>query len=780
MKNINYKKLLSILLTACLVAALCVTPGFAANAISVWDGSSASSSLSGAGTQFDNYIISTAADLKYFADQVNSGTDYSGKYIKLADDIDLDDQPFTPIGNTGKYFRGYFDGRNHTISGVNISNNLATGTGFFGALHNGWIKNLHVEGSVICTLDAQNYVGGLVGYTSGNITIFNCSFNGLVRSANSNANRWACGGLVGYLASCTAGANIVCCYTSGTVDTTGRSGGLIGALENNSSDILNIRGSFSDATVTGSSAGTSTFESTGTAGGILGFMQAGTVNINDSFFAGVAPYKRSSGMGGPIVNHKAGGTLNLTRVYFDNEKNLLNGGTFAAADDGTGATTNTLAYTTWGYIPKFFEAGNAEVKHPTPRLTNMGKGSESEPYVIDSKYDLMIIAQINGYGGYNVYDFFDNYFVFGADINFNGEETFTTIGSTNQWFRARSVDGRGFSVNNLIINTPSTAGVGLFGAKQFGTIKNLNVRGSVTCTTAGGAVAGLVGKANSVDIVNCSFDGTVTSANTLTSNGSGGWALNHMNYTSAAGVLSEVTGTPVSIDKCFVSGTIVGYGRSGSLVGSVNGAYTVNITNSGSTADVTVVDNGYTYDYRAGGGLIGFLNSGTINMDNCYYYGTGLEARSNGMAGPIMNHYSSGTFNCSHTYYNSDKNAAEPAGYEYGEGKTEVEFADGTVKGLLNAGAGEDLFKQGEYYPVAGVAYDVDGDFNITVGDANRVLRYIDGYATLSAVQQILVDADGDFDVDIVDYFVVKSAALNSISAGNSTPGANPDWSEII
>ncbi|MBO7519706.1 MAG: hypothetical protein J6T73_02910, partial [Clostridia bacterium] len=280
--------------------------------------------------------------------------------------------------------------------------------------------------------------------------------------------------------------------------------------------------------------------------------------------------------------------------------------------------------------------------------------------------------------------------------------------------------------------------------------------------------------------VNCSFDGTVTSANTLTSNGSGGWALNHMNNTSAAGVVSEVLGGTVSIDKCYVSGTIIGYGRSGSLIGSVNGDYIANVTNSGSTADVTVVDNGYTYDYRAGGGLIGFLATGTINMDNCYYYGTGLEARSNGMAGPIMNHYSSGTFNCNHTYYNSDKNAAEPAGYEYGEGKTESEFADGTVKDLLDEGAGEALFKQGEYYPVAGTTYDVDGDLTVTAGDAYRVLRYINSEAALSAFQAILMDSDDDFDVDIDDYVAIKQAALVAISTGNVEPGGNTNWSNII
>ena len=690
----SFEKLLAIVISVCMLVSLAVLPAVAA--ISVWDGTSASASLSGSGTAADPYLIKSAADLKYFADSVNSGTDYSGKVIYLKDDIDLNNQTFAPIGNTGAYFRGQFDGKNHTVSGINISSNLSTGTGFFGALHNGWIKNLHLEGSVICTLDAANYVGGLVGYTSGNITIYNCSFNGLVRSANTNQNRGYCGGLVGYLAACTVSANIVCSYTSGTVDTYGRSGGLVGGLENNASDILNIKDSYSDATVTGSSAGTSTFEAGGTAGGLLGFLQNGTVNMVNCFFAGTAPSKRSSGMAGPIINHKAGGTLALTRVYFDNEKNsLASGASFTAAEDGTGHSTSNMAYVIWGNMPTTFIAGNATVQHPQLRVADMGKGTKDEPYVIDAKADLQYLSYICGYGGLNVYNFRDDYIVLGDDIDMSSVASFTPIGSTNMYFRG-NFDGKGHTVSDVTITMSNTAGVGFFGATGGNTIKNLKVTGNVRNNTSKGAVAGLVGKtADNMYITNCSFDGTVYASNNLVSNGSGGYSTNEQNDLSAGGLVCDVGGN-VTINRCSVSGTIDGFGRSGGLIGSLNASYTATIKNCYCDAVVTgkgPVDDSLSNMYTAGG-LIGFLNTGTINLTNCFFAGTFPAARSNGMAGPIINHKAGGTFTCTNVFYLSDSQA-EVDGQEFGTYKDAAWFASAAAATTLGGN-----FSQGDPHPV--------------------------------------------------------------------------------
>lgn len=719
------ERLLAIVVTLCMFVVMMAVPSTAAT--SVWDGSSASASLSGTGTAADPYLIKSADDLKYFADSVNGGTDYSGKVIYLLEDIDLDNQAFAPIGSTSAYFRGQFDGKNHTVSGINISNALGTGTGFFGALHNGWIKNLHLEGSVICTLDAANYVGGLVGYTSGNITVYNCSFTGLVRSANTNANRGYCGGLVGYSAACTAGTNIICSYTSGTVDTYGRSGGLVGGLENNASDILNIKDSYSDATVTGSSAGTSTFEAGGTAGGLLGFLQNGTVNMINCFFAGQAPSKRSSGYAGPIVNHKAGGTLNLTRVYFDNEKNLLgSGASFAAAEDGTAKSTSDMTYSIWGNFPTTFIAGNATIKHPILRVSDMGTGTKTDPYVVDGTYDLRYFSYICGYGGLNVYNFRDDYIVLGSDLDMSTVANFTPIGSTNMYFRG-NFDGKGHTVSDITITMSNTAGVGFFGATGGNTIKNLKVTGNVRNNTSSGAVAGLVGKtSDTMYITNCSFDGTVYASNNLVSNGSGGYSTNEQNNISAGGLVCDVGGN-VNINRCSVSGTIDAFGRAGGLVASLNGSLTVTIKNSYCDANVTgkgPVDSSLSHLYTAGG-LIGFLNTGTMTLTNCFFAGTFPAARANGYAGPIINHKAGGTLTCTNVYYLADSQA-EVDGQEFGVYKNAAWFASAaaatTLGGNFDAGDPHPTIADPNY---AGSGTEADPFLLTSAADIQALNRFV-------------------------------------------------------
>ena len=61
----------------------------------VWDGEAVAEGFaSGEGTEEDPYIIETAAQLVYFRNQVDAGTTYEGKFIKLTTDIDLDKKLF--------------------------------------------------------------------------------------------------------------------------------------------------------------------------------------------------------------------------------------------------------------------------------------------------------------------------------------------------------------------------------------------------------------------------------------------------------------------------------------------------------------------------------------------------------------------------------------------------------------------------------------------------------------------------------------------------------------
>ena len=136
----------------------------------IWDGTAATGFASGSGTESDPYIIESAGQLAYLAETVNNGTDYYDKYIKLSNDIELNDYnakywilnavEWTAIGTSSKSFRGTFDGSEHTVSGIYIDTS-DNGQGLFGyANSNSTINNVGVIDSCI---KGGNSVGGVVG-----------------------------------------------------------------------------------------------------------------------------------------------------------------------------------------------------------------------------------------------------------------------------------------------------------------------------------------------------------------------------------------------------------------------------------------------------------------------------------------------------------------------------------------------------------------------------------------------------------------------------------------
>ena len=172
----------------------------AVDAVTVWDGSTATQFADGAGTVDDPYKISTGAELAYLAEKVNGGESYSGNYFKLTSDIRLntDDVPtsgneWTPIGNgTAKPFSGIFDGAGHVISGLYISD--AAFPGLFGKV-SGTVQNLVVQGSVTGGDEAigeSEAAGGICSTSEGEIQ--NCGFYGKV---SDSTDMLSIGGVAG-------------------------------------------------------------------------------------------------------------------------------------------------------------------------------------------------------------------------------------------------------------------------------------------------------------------------------------------------------------------------------------------------------------------------------------------------------------------------------------------------------------------------------------------------------------------------------------------------------
>ena len=218
----------------------------------VWDGTADVTWYKDSESSFE---ITTPEQLAGLAQLVNEGTeDFKDKIIKLDEDIRLNetsnweswddtnkpDNEWTAIGTDAKLFKGTFDGQNHTISGIYISNSNDN-QGLFGYVYDGMIQNLSVADSYI---QARNYVGGIVGYNN-NGTVSNCSNSGTVTGGQ------IVGGIVGYSSGSGSGGKVSNCSNSGTVTGTLWAGGIVGYTEFKG-DVLNCSNS---GTVTGSGVG---------------------------------------------------------------------------------------------------------------------------------------------------------------------------------------------------------------------------------------------------------------------------------------------------------------------------------------------------------------------------------------------------------------------------------------------------------------------------------------------------------------------------------------------
>ena len=169
----------------------------------------------------------------------------------LADNIDLTGIDWTPIGTSfSNSYTGTFNGGGHTITGLTVtgSNEYA---GLFGRIGSGGkVMNVKLEGVQIESDNEMSAVGGVVGYSYGNIE--NCSVSGSV-SSNSTA-----GGVVG----AQLGGSITGCNTSATVKGVTYAGGIAG--------YTNGGGSLTGCYATGSISVENNTTNAAWAGGVVG------------------------------------------------------------------------------------------------------------------------------------------------------------------------------------------------------------------------------------------------------------------------------------------------------------------------------------------------------------------------------------------------------------------------------------------------------------------------------------------------------------------------------
>ena len=243
------KRLIASLLILCLLVSLLpalplevqAADVSSSNTFWLWTDFAAESFASGSGSESDPYLIATAEQLAYLAVQVNAGNSYEDQYFALADDIDLSNYLWVPIGAwESTPFKGNFNGNRFTIHKMTIENGSVPGEycGLFGCFPQGTLSNLKLswgdiyleENPTVC------YIGGVIGYGIG-CTNMEIAVSIDLLNYNSGGNYIYCGGLVGRTTRTTQNSsysgfiNVVCLGGAAV-------GGIHGAVAYNNLGVL--------------------------------------------------------------------------------------------------------------------------------------------------------------------------------------------------------------------------------------------------------------------------------------------------------------------------------------------------------------------------------------------------------------------------------------------------------------------------------------------------------------------------------------------------------------
>lgn len=246
------KKLLSFILGVCLIipcAFMFTGCKDKEPQMETWDGTTIEVSAADANGVI---TIETAEELAGLAEEVNEGNNFAGKTIRLACDMDMANRTWTPIGlgnrnilgDETNAFSGTFDGNGKKIVGLTngrytpadshkaLEGDLTTTVytyqyGLFGIVIDATIKNIAVTISFDCddTNLQGDSVGGIVGFSSGSLTMENCVVNGTIDGGFD-----AIGGLVGrvYYSTDEKKVSITNCVNNASVEADFKAAGIVG------------------------------------------------------------------------------------------------------------------------------------------------------------------------------------------------------------------------------------------------------------------------------------------------------------------------------------------------------------------------------------------------------------------------------------------------------------------------------------------------------------------------------------------------------------------------
>ena len=653
----------------------------------------------GDGTQANPYKINSSSDWTTLANNVNSGTTYSGVYFKVTDVIY---PALTMIGNSEENsFQGIFDGNGQKIVFMKNAESDEYAAPFR-YVKNATIKRVYIDATEVTYIASSgHYTGGLVGHSSGNTNISNCDIKIVV---SGTAGEGYHGGIVGCVADGVT--TIDNCLFGGTL--TGSSthcGGFVGWVEgNNDARVILNNCLFNPKQVAWGTTGSCTFVRsrydsdvtlnncyyTQTFGTAQGFSSAEGVNLGSGWVSNSTPDMSSYNLatatitGLPFWYDYTNSAITISYAVADADGNSLTEGTHYTAvikdEDGTEVTeviakgTYTLTITGTGSY-----RGTTSATFHVGKLTG-GTGTATDPYLIYSNADWNeLAANVNSGTSYS-----GQYFKMTNDIRVTTSLGSNSDGDTFYSFNG-TFDGAGH-ILHVTLNGSDDC-VAPFTCISGATIKNLHVTGSISTTGMRPAsIASFV--VDNSTIQNCWSEVAISSSHNS------------------------------DIDA-------------GGFVGRVNEGKTLTLTGCAFTGSITYSDeNGYE-----GGGMVGFTQSGaTATLNDCLFVPTAINITKYNTSGDNWKkHWMFVGGRKRGTYTNCYYNDVAAATSMVVENKQLRRIIPGENMAVTNANSGV-------FYNVSGIASYRPGmiyDAKLYAGSGEQVNLYMNYFGPMSPYQTV-------------------------------------------
>lgn len=428
-------------------------------------------------------------------------------------------------------------------------------------------------------------------------------------------------------------------------------------------------------------------------------------------------------------------------------------------------------------------------------LYSGGSGTVTDPWVISTVDDLQKLAEtVNDGESYS-----GKYFIQDTDLDLMGI-TWEPIGYTDGgYYFSGHYDGKNHSISNVTstgkVDVDGQATVGIFGCIIEGSVSNLHVKNANFSVNGEGGYSlagGIAGITFDSDITNCSVENSsLKGEKTLVANNA---CVGGITGYSVHGIFQNCA----SANNKIISQTYAG-----GIVGEIDDSISNNEGGSAFTNCYVAEGNISAFaddvqDYSIAGGFIGQVTADNPTLENCYVYDT-LTSITDTKAyfkytGVIVgNRYTNlpnyeakiTTNTCYYGECTVDADNVSDGNAGTAVEKTEVEFADGTVKGLLG-----EVFIQGEKYPVlaSSPADYTKVDEAIAAAkaiDGSRYTNYADVEAAISAVdrnksklEQAEVDQMAKNIRDAIAALVEKSN--NSSSSGGGGGSSTPRYAVTV